>query len=798
MATPLIPFTLAWLLGLWLASHVALSTLVLSFVAGVAVVGLILSWRAQKPRWVFILALAAILGALRYNLAQPHFDQTSLAIYNDQHKSVIVEGIVVGEPDVRDKYTNLRVEADRLIIADQLTRTVRGLMLVQAPPFADYRYGDRVRAEGTRSVQTPTSTGEFDYREYLARQDVYSIMSRPRLTVLARDQGFAPLGWLYAFKARAKGVIAQILPEPQASLLTGILLGDDSGIPKSVQDAFRTTGTSHIIAISGYNVTILIGLMSLGAVRVLGRRRAFYVLVIGLLIYMMLVGASASVVRAVIMGIVFLFANQVGRQGMALNTLFLTALGMTAFDPMWLWDVGFQLSFVATLGLILYATPLQKTVEGWVARALPLERVKLMIDVASDALLVTLAAQLVTIPLIAYYFKQISLLSLIINTLVLPAQSGVMVAGGLALLAGLVWIPLGQVLGWVAWLFLAWTTGIIELTARIPGASAPLGDVSVGWLVGYYAVLVAVTWWLNRPADARPNLRQMLERIKPHLTRRNIFIATSTAAVLIAVALIQLPDGKLHVCFLDVGQGDAIFIVTPSGRQILIDGGPAPSVILNQLARHMPFWDRSLDLVIATQADVDHLAGLVAVMEKYTVGAAIAQEWPDRSRDPTVSHWTQLITERRVLRIVPQADQRLQIEPGLEMTLLHPDANAAVTLKANDASLITRLTFGGVSFLFTSDVEVAGEAALIRSGRLQPATVLKAAHHGSKTSTSPDFLALADPLIVVIQVGAGNTFGHPSSEVLTRLADRRVFRTDQSGAVEIASDGTRLWIKTER
>ena len=117
------------------------------------------------------------------------------------------------------------------------------------PPFTDFRYGDRIRAEG--KLQTPTNTGDFDYREYLARQDVYSLMSRPRVTMLARDQGFAPLGWLYAFKARAKNVIAQILPEPQASLLTGILLGDDSGVPKSVQDAFRTTGTSHIIAISG-------------------------------------------------------------------------------------------------------------------------------------------------------------------------------------------------------------------------------------------------------------------------------------------------------------------------------------------------------------------------------------------------------------------------------------------------------------------------------------------------------------------------------------------------------------------
>jgi len=249
MATPLIPFTLAWLIGLWLASRIALPTIALGFAVGVAIVGIILAWRALRPRWVFVLALAATLGALRYNRAQPHFDQITLATYNDQQKSVIVEGMIVSEPDVRDAYTNLRVEADKLVIADQPTRTVKGLVLVQAPPFTDFRYGDRVRAEG--KLQTPTNAGDFDYCEYLARQDVYSIMSRPRVTVLARDQGFAPLAWLFTFKARAKSVITQILPEPQASLLTGILLGDDAGVPQSLQEAFRVTGTSHILAVSG-------------------------------------------------------------------------------------------------------------------------------------------------------------------------------------------------------------------------------------------------------------------------------------------------------------------------------------------------------------------------------------------------------------------------------------------------------------------------------------------------------------------------------------------------------------------
>ncbi len=169
------------------------------------------------------------------------------------------------------------------------------------------------------------------------------------------------------------------------------------------------------------------------------------------------------------------------------------------------------------------------------------------------------------------------------------------------------------------------------------------------------------------------------------------------------------------------------------------------------------------------------------------MGGALSAEWPDQAKNATVSRWAQLIAERRPARIVPQAGQALQIEPQLELTVLHPDTASAASLKGNDASLVARLAYGNVSFLLTGDVEAAGESALVRSGRLQSATVLKAAHHGSRTSTSPEFLALADPLLAVISAGAGNPFGHPSPETLARLAGRRVFRTDQSGTAELGT-----------
>jgi len=198
-----------------------------------------------------------------------HINAMKFVLAGESGKVVSLVGDSTGGGMIETKLVNsypLRVKADHLLISnlsEDVVRTVKDLVLIQAPPFTDFRYGDRVRAEG--KLQTPMGTGDFDYREYLARQGVYSIMSRPCVTArsVACDQGFAPLAWFApftgrAFKARAKLVLVRILPEPQASLLTGILLGDDSGIPKSVQDAFCAMGTSHIIAISRYNNTILV------------------------------------------------------------------------------------------------------------------------------------------------------------------------------------------------------------------------------------------------------------------------------------------------------------------------------------------------------------------------------------------------------------------------------------------------------------------------------------------------------------------------------------------------------------
>jgi len=474
----------AWLAGIALARETGLPWQVL-LVLGLAAFLVLLLWRENsRARLVAACALFLAAGAGRFLLVVPHFDEASLATYNDIGR-VTLEGVVVGEPDERETYTNLRVRAERLTLPGGAEVTVDGLALVKADRYPQRRYGDRVLVEG--ALETPPVLEDFSYRDYLARQGIHSLIRRADVTLLAERQASPILYHLFEFKRRAQSTLAAILPEPQAALLTGILLGVETGIPVDLMDDFAATGTTHIIAISGFNITIVSGIFFGLAQRLFGKKRAFWIAAAGIAIYTVLVGASAAVVRAAAMGILYLVAMRLGRGTYAPASLAAAAFFMTLINPYTLWDVGFQLSFAATIGLVLYTKPLEQAFERALARITSAERAKKIVALISEALLVTLAAQIVAQPIILSIFGRLSLITLATNFLILPAQSFLMIAGGVALLLGLVFRPLGQVVGWVAWVFLTYTIEIVRLTARVPFASVPVK--MEGWIVWGYSIL---------------------------------------------------------------------------------------------------------------------------------------------------------------------------------------------------------------------------------------------------------------------------------------------------------------------
>ncbi len=787
----LVYLAIAWLAGISLAKTINLPWQVLPVLSLAAFLGCLLYWDSQRVRLGASCTLMLALGAGRFLLAAPHFDETSLVTYNNSGW-VTLEGVVVREPDEREYYTNLCVRAERLRLPGGIEQEVEGLAMVKADCYPQRHYGDRILVEGL--LETPPVFEEFSYRDYLARQGIHSLIRRAQVALLAENQASPILYHLFAFKRYAQSTIASILPEPQASLLTGILLGVETGIPADLMDDFSATGTTHIIVISGFNITIIAGIFAGLTERLFGKRRAVWVAIAGVAVYTVFVGASAAVVRAALMGILYLWGRHLGRAAFTPVSLAAAAIGMTALNPYTLWDVGFQLSFAATVGLVLYAEPLERGAKRILAQVTSAELAQRILGLISEALLMTLAAQIVTISLLLGCFGRLSLITLVTNLLILPVQSYVMIFGGIATLLGLIVRPLGQVVGWVAWVFLTYTIEVVRLTARVPFASVPVR--MEGWMVwGYYMLLGGFTWWLVQDKERR---RELWSKFSSRLEAKVLAGAAIILLVLAFFAWQRLPDGRLHVVFLDVGQGDAIFIQTPSGRQVLVDGGPSESVLVSQLGRQMPFWDRTLDVMVLTHPDSDHVTGLVPVLERYQVDTVIFREMEVASE--VYEYWLQLLGAEGATVYQGEAGLRLTLDEGLEMVVLHPGVELAGEGEGstNNNSVVTRLIYGQVSVLLPGDIEMEVERQLVADGATPASTVLKAAHHGSCSSTTQEFLDAVDPEVVVISVGADNHFGHPCAEVVERLDGFPVYRTDEQGAVEIITDGTRVWVETER
>ncbi|MBN1863107.1 MAG: MBL fold metallo-hydrolase [Dehalococcoidales bacterium] len=280
-----------------------------------------------------------------------------------------------------------------------------------------------------------------------------------------------------------------------------------------------------------------------------------------------------------------------------------------------------------------------------------------------------------------------------------------------------------------------------------------------------------------------------------------LVLPLAVAAVLVSFLAASLPDSRLHVSFLDVGQGDAILIQRGS-QQVLVDGGPSPQAVCLGLGDKMPFWDRTIELVVLTHPSADHVTGLIEVLNRYRVEQVL---YPEMAFESGVyNEWLRLIEEKGIKATPAQAGQWVDLGGGVVIEVLNPQVPSLVDTESDDDNnaAVLRLSLGEVSFLLTADIMWETELELLYSRANLKSTVLKIAHHGSNTSTTPEFLAVVRPELAVIQVGADNEYGHPTTEVLERLKERvgaeNIYRTDEDGTVEFITDGERLWLETER
>ena len=526
-------------------------------------------------------------------------------------------------------------------------------------------------------IEAPQSFSGFDYPQHLASQGIGSLMRNAQVVeVEDRGGGEAWLRQLHRVRGGAARSLAETLPEPQASLTQALLLGLRGGVPAEVSDAFRRSGTAHLLAISGLHVGVVLAL-GLGAAHwLLGRRRRAYLLLPLALIwgYALLAGAPPSAVRASLMGTIYLLALATGRSASPLNALAVAALLMLAWQPRWLWHLSFQLSFAAMAGVVLLGLPAWSKLREVLARraGAGLWGLRLWSGVGGG-LLVSAGAVLGTLPLVAFNFHQVLLLGIPTTLVTLPVLPGILLGGLATAVLAALWAPLGWAVGWVPWLLGEYLELVVDGVARVSWSVVEVEELGPALVWGYYSLLGGVMAVLLRgrwlPAAGRVAGALWRGPATPR-HRLGVLLAVGLLTGALWVAAFARPDDRLHLYVLDVGQGDAILVRTPGGHNLLVDGGPDPRVTLTAIDQILPYNDRTIDVALLSHAHADHLNGLMAMAERGRLERMVVP--PPVAGDDDEALWRGELEDAGLELVQGSAGMTIALPDGVRLEVLHP------------------------------------------------------------------------------------------------------------------------------
>lgn len=742
-----------------------------------AVALLPLAGRWGRRGWVIGAAcvVAALVGGARF-ASWNGGDVSALTPFIGEE--VVVEGRIDSEVDPGRTVATYRLDVDRID-----GHEVDGAALISLNQYAEHLPGERVRVEG-RLEAAPVFDG-FDYRAYLARQGVAGTMLFPRVD---RLEGAPKWSWRRRsaeVRSDLERSLQRALPEPEASLAAGIAFGRDANLPDDLAQDFRDSGLAHLTAVSGSNVTIITGLVFYLFTPLVGRRRAMPLAGAAMLLYLVAAGLSWSVIRAGVMAAVFLFGLALGRPQASLPALGFAVIAVTVVQPSAAADVGFQLSLAATAGIVVFAPWVRTGTDAALSRVRSGEAVpNAVVQIGA----MSAAASVATLPVQWVVFERVSLVGVLANVVVEPVFALAMVMSGATAVAGLAWEPAGWACGLVSYYPLAFTSWAASAFASVPFAAIDTPPGNTDWAVVVYVALAAAGWPAYRHlAPALVDRRHVPATVR---ARRFAIGGIAGAAIVVAIPVTLMPaggPGELEIAFLDIGQGDAILVTTPHGKQVVIDGGPSGIELARELGAAMPHWDRSLDAIVLTHPQEDHVGGLPEALRRFDSGAVYGTGDANRTQSFAA------FEERANPRALASGD-RFELD-GVAFEVLWPPRDY-VTRELNDRSLVLLVTYRGFAALLTGDIESGPQRALLADG-IGQIDVLKVPHHGSKTSDS-GFLRDAGAAVAVISVGADNRFGHPHEETLTALSETRVFRTDVDGRVVVSSDGHRIKVRIGR
>ena len=741
---------------------------------------------------MIILIITAIISSLL--IYQKEKEYRNIQNELSKTETITIKGKIKRETKTKEYGKIYKVQIEEITQnGKEIKAAKKNIYIQENKTKIKLQYGDIIEVKG--KYEEPESRRNykgFDYKLYLKTKNILGTLKSTNIKKVSHKIE-NPIEYIESKSIKLSENLKQkannILPQEIASIFIGIILGDRTEIPEEAIENFRNANMSHILAVSGMHMSYLILLATQIIGKIVGKKQSYYISIILIIEYMFLTGFSASIIRAGIMGIILISSKIFYKNNDVLTNIAISALIILLKNPYTILDLSFQFSYGGTIGIILFQKFISKNFLEKIIKS------KKIIEIIS----VTISAQIIILPISIMQFNKLNIYFILTNLIIGFIIGPVMACGFIFLITLIINVKTAQIFSIILQIAIK-TLILTSQIAKLPYSNIYLPTPNFIQIIIYFLsihifMFIYYIYNTKNKTQTVKRFRNIISMIKFYLKYRMTPKTKSRTKIIsiIIIALImvmQIIPKDLKVYFVDVNQGDSTFIVTPKGKTILIDGGGSSYTNVGKNTLLPYILDRGytkIDIAIISHMDLDHCDGIIYLMDKIKIKTIIIGKQYEESDN--YKRFVKLAKEKRIEVKIVEAGENINIERNVNLDILWPDSKNKISENAiNNNSLVFKLKYKKYSILFTGDIEeIAEKTILERYKNMLQSTILKVAHHGSKTSTTPEFLKAVKPRYALIGVGKNNKFGHPSENTIKKLKEMKVkiFRTDELGEITI-------------
>ena len=782
MNRPIIVILIGYIIGILWGLYFKISIVFLY--AFLALIYIIINYKYKKKKFkilsikryfryiklvfkINIILIITISSFISNNIVR-YYNNKYSSIYQDKQK-IKEEAIVISNKIEKDYMNRYKIKINNMNYYLDTDKNI------------DLEYGDKIEIKGEfQEPQTATNHKAFDYKEYLKTLKIYGTIDADRINLIEKSCGNKFLLFSNNIFVKIKGNIENTYSEEIKELILGVMLGDTTQIDSATKEDFSESNISHVLAISGMHISYIIYLVTNSTQGLLGKRKSKIITSFVLFFYMSITGFSISIVRAGIMGIINCMGFVLYRKSNTLNNIAIAALILLINNPFCIQSTSFLLTYGGTLGIVCFNPIVQKMLKNIRVRNRKWKYIFIKIQRKSEKILetisVTISAQIVILPIMMLKFNSIGIGFLITN-LLLSFVIGIIVMGGfIQILISFISINLATYVAKIIQL----PVYVLILISKIQLGNFKVVTPDLYQIILYY-LSVFLFKYLYKIFHSKHlslteiRVKNIIHLIKYKIKPYKVKMLSISAVMLIIIFFVNLIPHNLKIFFIDVGQGDSTLIITPNDKTILIDGGGSQTYDVGKNTLVPYLLDRKIkciDFVLVSHADQDHIGGIITVLEELKVKNVIVAKQGEKTEQ--FEKLINISQEKKINVVMVEAGDKIIIDKNVYFEILWPTDRLIEDNILNNNSIVAKLVYCKFSMLFTGDIEKNAEKQILRmcTNKLN-ATILKVAHHGSKTSSIQEFLNKVNPQIALIGVGENNKFGHPNDDVLKRLKGLR-------------------------